>query len=151
MLFYIVLQVPHQFFLSCSQNLHLSIFSNLILLGDFNVNFFSSSHPFYSHLCNIIDSFSLHQCVTDPTHTSPSGTASLIDLVFVSDSQLLSNCVIIPPLGTSDHNGIHVSLKEDQILLRTNHVRSGDTILLTLRQQATFWSRSIGQAFSMVI
>ena len=50
------------------------------LLGDFNVNFLPTSHPCFSHLCNIIDSFSLTRCIGEATHTSPTGSSFLIDL-----------------------------------------------------------------------
>ena len=41
-------------------NLDLSFLSNLVLLGDFNVDFHPfSTHPMYSHLCSLIDNLSL--------------------------------------------------------------------------------------------
>ena len=39
------------------QSFDISRFCNYILLGDFNVNFCNQSHPFYSKLCNIFDTF----------------------------------------------------------------------------------------------
>ena len=51
------------------------------------------------------------QVVSDPTHTSPMGTSSLIDLVMISNPSMLSACIVIPPLGSSDHNGVQLSLK----------------------------------------
>ena len=56
-------------------------------------------------------SFSLSQVVDSPTHFSPAGQPSLIDLVFVSDLHCLSTCSIIPQLATSDHLGLMVTLK----------------------------------------
>ena len=47
-------------------------FSNFLLLGDFNVNFFSSSHPLLSYVYDILYSFSLTQIV--PSHTKPEGS-----------------------------------------------------------------------------
>ena len=59
-------------------------FSNFVILGDFDVNF-EPSHHLYSHLLDFMTSFSLTQVVDSPTHFSPSGQPSCIDLVFVSD------------------------------------------------------------------
>ena len=57
--------------------------SNFVLLGDFNVNYFETSHPLFSKLLLISDSLSLTQIVTFPTH-SISTSSSLIDLVYLS-------------------------------------------------------------------
>ena len=81
---------------------------NLILVGNFNVNYLSSS-PLLNKLNVISDSFSLEQIVTQPTHFSPSGTSSLIDLVFVLSFSSHS-CTVLPPVSNSDHNSILFSL-----------------------------------------
>ena len=47
----------------------------------------------------------------EPTRTSPSGTTSLIDLALISNLSMLSSCSVIPPLSTSDHKGVKLSLK----------------------------------------
>ena len=52
-------------------------------VGDFNVNISNPLHPLFSHLCSILDNFSFVQVVSDPTHTSPASTSSLIDLVMI--------------------------------------------------------------------
>ena len=99
--------------LLCSslQDVNVHSFTNFVLLGDFNVNFYNPSHPLFSNLCNIIDCYSLSQVVSEPTHTSPQGNTSLIDLVLISDTSKLTSCSVIPPLGTSDHNGVQLSIK----------------------------------------
>ena len=51
------------------------------------------------------------QVVPEPTHSSPNGSSSLIDLALVSDVSKLSSCIVIPPLSTSDHNGLQLELK----------------------------------------
>ena len=89
----------------------LIFFSNFVLLEDFNVNFRNSSHPLFSDLCKILHSYSLTQEVQEDTHTSPQGSTSLIDLALVSETSLLTSCCVIPPLATSDHNGIQCLLK----------------------------------------
>ena len=78
-------------------------FSNYILLGDFNINFCNPSHPLYPRLSNLCNSFMLTQVVTEPTHTSLSGSQSLIDLVLLSHPSQLVHCYTSPPLGSSDH------------------------------------------------
>ena len=82
---------------------------NLILVGDFNVNYLSSS-SLLNQLHAISDLFSLDQIVTQPTHFSPSGTPSLIDLVFVPSSLPSHSCNVLPPISNSDHNSILCSL-----------------------------------------
>ncbi len=82
-------------------------FTNLILLGDFNVNFCAHSrHPLFSTLESLSHSLSLQQVVTEPTHVHHNGSTSLIDLVFVSNPLLINTCSVIPPLSNSDHNGL---------------------------------------------
>ena len=49
--------------------------------------------------------------VPEPTHTSPSGSTPLIDLVMISNLSMLSSCTVTSPLGSSDHNGVQLSLK----------------------------------------
>ena len=69
---------------SVLMNVNIRSLYNFVLLGDFNVNIFNPSHFMYTHLCKLIDSFSLFQCVKEGTHPTQSGTSSLIDLAFES-------------------------------------------------------------------
>ena len=94
------------------QSVQQSLFSNFVILGDFNVNF-DSSHFLYSHLSDFMASFCLSQVVESPTHFSPNGHSSLIDLVFVSNLNSFSQCVVIPQLANSDHLGLMVTMKQD--------------------------------------
>ena len=91
--------------------LDISLFSNFLLLGDFNIDFLSQSHPHFSKLVCITSSFLLHQVVSHPTHFSHSGVPSIIDLCFVSHPSNLISCDTIAPLSTSDHMGIHLTYK----------------------------------------
>ena len=96
--------------LSLLSNLSSSILSNLILVGDFNVNYVSSSSsPFFLELKSFADSYSLSQVISDPTHFSHAGTPSIIDLAFIP-STFTSNYLILPPLSSSDHNAILLSV-----------------------------------------
>ena len=93
------------------QSIDAGHFSNFIFVGDFNVNFDNPSHPLYSNLCNVMSLFSLSQSVVGPTHVQ-NNTSSTIDLVFVSNPSLVSECSTIPPLSNSDHLGILLDLKK---------------------------------------
>ena len=55
-----------------------SYFSNFVLLGDFNINYFCITHPLYHHLCNLENSFSLTQVVDSPTRFSSSLSSDLL-------------------------------------------------------------------------
>ena len=102
-----------------------SSFPNFVLLGDFNVDYNNLSHPLFSNLCNnIVNTFSLTQVVPGYTHSGPSGTCSLIDLVFISCQSNLCSCSTISPLGTSDHCGVDVSVKWKLPNLLKTHPRN---------------------------
>ena len=83
---------------------------NFIILGDFNIDMSSHSHPLSSNLSIIMSTYNLSQMVTEHTHTHHNGTRSTIDLVFVSDPRLVRSCTTIPPLSNSDHLGLQVNL-----------------------------------------
>ena len=97
----------------CLESLSVDILQQLILLGDFNVDMLKTSHPLFSHLQTIADYFSLTQVVSSPTHFSHNGNSSLIDLVFISCPDRLLSCETVPPLGSSDHLGVHLALKRN--------------------------------------
>ena len=86
-------------------------FSTFLLLGDFNVNFLNHQHHLFSHLRDILYSFSLHQVVPSFTHVSPNGNKSLIDLALLSEPSCLQSCTTIPPLLSSDHLGVSLAIK----------------------------------------
>ncbi len=88
-----------------------SAFRNcFVLLGDFNINYFCTSSFLYRRLLSCMSPFSLVQIVNSATHTNPQGRDSLIDLVFLSTPSLLNFCNTIPPLASSDHNGIDLQI-----------------------------------------
>ena len=89
----------------------ISHFSNFLLLGDFNVDFNNPSCHLYSHVSNLMNTFSLSQVVDTPTDCSHNGHPSLIDLVFVLNINRLLECTVIPPLSNSDHLGLSVTLQ----------------------------------------
>ena len=59
---------------STLSNLHVSLFSNFFIVGDFNIDVSNPSHPLYSQLFTITSSFSLYQAVKDFTHFNFNGT-----------------------------------------------------------------------------
>ena len=61
----------------------------------------SCSHPLLNNLNIIMSTYNLSQMATEHTHTHYNGTKSMIDLVFVSDPQLISSCTTIPPLRST--------------------------------------------------
>ena len=63
-------------------SLNPTFLSNLILLGDFNINFYSTSSS-KTKLDAISDTFDLKQIINAPTHFSHTNTPSTIDLVFL--------------------------------------------------------------------
>ena len=79
-------------------------FKNFIIIGDFNIDMSSSSHPMHYKLCSVMSTHSLSQMVHNYTHTHHNGTVSIIiiDLLFV--------CSTIPALLNSDHLGLMVNL-----------------------------------------
>lgn len=86
-------------------------FSHVLVFGDFNVDFLNAIHPLSSKLCNIFDSFSFVQLVSQPTHVASSGSATLIDLVPSSSLDYVQDCSVIPPLDTKNHRGIRATIK----------------------------------------
>ena len=87
------------------------MFSNFVLVGDFNIDFSNCRHPLFPKLFSTTSSFSLYQIVKDFTHFNPSGSHFIIGLVFISSPALLISCSTIPPLSTSDHQGLHLCFR----------------------------------------
>ena len=53
-------------------------FRGFVLLGDFNVNFCNKDHHLFSHVSDVLCTFSLTQVVSSYTYISPTGSPSLI-------------------------------------------------------------------------
>ena len=98
-------------FISLISSLPSSTISNLLIVGDFNINFSkasSSESPLLSDLKSFAASYSLSQIISNPTHFSPSGSPSTIDLAFVPSS-FSSSHTILSPVSSSDHLSILLS------------------------------------------
>ena len=97
-------------------HVNINLLSNLVLVGDFNVNFFNPEHPLFSNnSVSLSPSLCLTQVVSEPTHFS------LIDLVFLSDPSHLIGCVTIPALANSDHLGVSFSAGGPDTMLKNKH------------------------------
>jgi len=92
--------------------------TDFVLVGDFNVN---TEHGYSSTLTNFMTTFGLTQVVDSPTRIASSGTKSRIDLCFISNTDNLLSCVTNPPLSTSDHDSIIVTLKCEHQVLERRH------------------------------
>ena len=57
--------------------------------------------------------------VHESTHVHHNGTASTIDLVFVSNQHLVDYCSTIPALSNSDHLGLTVNLSFNSTSMAT--------------------------------
>ena len=106
-----VLYRPPSSSISFFENLHLAledlyvtVCSNFYIFGDFNVDV---SVPSYlcSFLCNVTCQYSLSIIPTSHMHVTTS-SATTIDLMLASSPESVMSCETVPPLGTSDHNGI---------------------------------------------
>ena len=90
-------------------NINVSLFSNFVLLGDFNINYFCTQPLLFSKLMSIFSSFNLVQVVSEATRVTEN-SCTLIDLVFVSCPSQVLSCDTIPPLSNSDHYGLQLKL-----------------------------------------
>ena len=84
-------------FCNCLETLNIQSFSNFVLLGDFNIDCNNPSHFLYPLLSNLMQTLSLTQVVTEATHVTTNGAATLIGLALVSTPTLLQSCEVIPP------------------------------------------------------
>ena len=71
----------------------------------------NTEHGYSSTLTSLMTTFNLTQLVDSLTHISSSGTKSRINLCFISNTDNLLSCVTKPPLSTSNHDSITVTLK----------------------------------------
>ena len=104
-------------FCTVLERLDPSYFSNFVLLGDFNIDFYNPNNPQHCKLTEIMHTFSLMQAVGEATHTTPTGKETLIDWALVSQVTQLKQCSIVPPLANSDHSGLFVSLKWRSVMI----------------------------------
>ena len=53
------------------------MFSNFLLIGDFNINYFDTFSNAFCQLDNLLSSFDIFQVVQEPTRVATSGNAIL--------------------------------------------------------------------------
>ena len=53
------------------QQVNPSLFSSFVIIGDFNVNFCSTSHPLHNTLTDVLNSFNLTHVVSEHTRDKP--------------------------------------------------------------------------------
>ena len=101
------------------QELHLSSYSHILLLGDFNypelewssggsVGSYSQSTTSFIDAVN--DSF-LYQHVEFPTRHRPNQTPNILDLIFTNEESIVEQVTERAPLGKSDHVVINIKLR----------------------------------------
>ena len=78
-------------------------YSNVILLGDFNINFGQPNWPETKHFkANMLEPFGLEQIVTKHTRITDK-SRSLIDLILINNPTMVKNTNVIDFSGLSDH------------------------------------------------
>ena len=83
---------------------------SLIPVGDFNIDQSpTSKHPLLNNIMSIEDKLGLKQIVTAPTRATATNQ-TLLDHVYISESQTHLPCTFIPPLVGSDYDTLLVTL-----------------------------------------
>jgi exonuclease III len=92
--------------------------SNLIIVGDFNypnikwkADCYSSSSFSDSLFTDMLNDNNISQAVSDFTRFRHNQKSSLLDLVLISDCNLISNLSTSDPIGLSDHCTIEIDLQ----------------------------------------
>ncbi|KAM7296107.1 uncharacterized protein ISCGN_021302 [Ixodes scapularis] len=93
-----------------------SAYSCVCVFGDFNAHIdwsdLSAPVPLSPHddaLLDVMETSGFVQVCGEPSYRSITGKASFLDLVFVSNLPLITDCSIQPSLAGSDHNAIRFS------------------------------------------
>ena len=73
--------------------------ANVVVVGDFNIDVSSTSHPLNHKLSCMMSTYALSQMVSGHTRVHHSGTSSTIDLLFTSNPSLINDCITIPALS----------------------------------------------------
>ena len=81
---------------------------NCVLLGDFNVDL-SCSSQMSIDLTAMLYSFHFTQVVNEPARVAKN-SSTIIDHMYLTTPSLLSSCSTCPPLGSSDHRSLQLSL-----------------------------------------
>ncbi len=93
----------------------------MIIIGDINL-YFLKKHPIPSRWFEIMDTFNLHQLITEPTRITKT-TKSCIDHIYVSNVEHIC-APKVPYIGISDHFPVCYVRKHISI----NHIKAHNTI-----------------------
>ena len=77
---------------------HITEGFEIILIGDFNINYLNCSNKKWLHLVELFD---LKQMITTPTRVTQN-TSSIIDHLYCSSPDYISDC-FVPKYSISDH------------------------------------------------
>jgi len=86
-----------------------TLLRSAILLGDFNINLLSPNYTSHQ-LHSLTSKMNFTQVVQQPTRIF-NNSNSLIDHVYLNEPESLEYCEVTPPLDSSDHNCISISVK----------------------------------------
>ncbi|MEW8545919.1 MAG: endonuclease/exonuclease/phosphatase family protein, partial [Candidatus Thiodiazotropha sp.] len=89
----------------------------LILMGDFNINFISCTNRKWLHLMELFD---LSQLVSDPTRITQA-SSSIIDHVYTSNTENITEC-FVPYFSISDHFPVCFTRKINCKVSKSEHI-----------------------------
>ena len=124
-------------------------FTEVIVVGDFNLPSISwdtnySSAAYENMFLDTINDCGFHQMIRECTRYRASQTASLLDLILVSDPSSICNIEICDPIGKSDHCRIEFEVKnefeiKEPFIYRYNF-RKIDENKFKLKMSTTDWN-----------
>lgn len=77
-------------------------YDQVLIGGDFNIDFLDANGNAYKKLFNILDSYSLNQVVSSPTRIGPT-SSTLLDIFICSDNINVDTCDVVDVPHISDH------------------------------------------------
>ena len=130
------------------ESVHASKPTHLVIVGDFNykeidwnLGMSQASDGHYTHkfVSTIHDCF-LTQHVLTPTHHMPNKTPSILDLVFSSEENMISDLRHHPPLGNSHHDCLsfdvrcYIDIPQSNPTVRDVHRADFESMACALRE-----------------
>ncbi|CAF4837513.1 unnamed protein product [Pieris macdunnoughi] len=85
------------------------LYKNIVIMGDFNTCLLKDDCR-SKKLLSITDSYNLHNLPLRATHKVPGSTPSLLDLIFTSSPDLVTNHGQLPAVAFSHHDLLYLSL-----------------------------------------
>ena len=103
----------------------------IILIGDFNINYLNCSNKKWLHLVELFD---LKQMITTPTRVTQN-TSSIIDHLYCSNPDYISDC-FVPKYSISDHFPICFTRKISSKVKRSCHISTTYRCFKSLNEEA---------------